>query len=57
VDGGGSLWGERWSISDPPEPPEIEIPKWPEEKWPEFSVRNDDEDARRPFAQDKETPP
>jgi len=40
VDGGGSLWGEHWSIPDPPHKPDIEIPLWPEEKWPEFAVKD-----------------
>jgi peroxisomal trans-2-enoyl-CoA reductase len=48
VDGGGSLWGERWSIPDPPQKPDIEIPQWPEEKWPEFAVERGDEAAPRP---------
>jgi peroxisomal trans-2-enoyl-CoA reductase len=35
IDGGASLWGERWPIADPPATP-IVIPPWPEERWPQF---------------------
>lgn len=41
VDGGASLWGERWEIPDPQRHPPIVIPPWPEERWPEHA----DEDA------------
>jgi NAD(P)-dependent dehydrogenase (short-subunit alcohol dehydrogenase family) len=46
VDGGGSLWGERWSIPDPRQAPHIEIPQWPEEKWPEFAITDGEEPGR-----------
>jgi NAD(P)-dependent dehydrogenase (short-subunit alcohol dehydrogenase family) len=36
VDGGGSLWGSSWPIPDREPMPQIEIPPWPEERWPEF---------------------
>lgn len=35
VDGGGSLWGINWPIPDREAMPEIEIPPWPEKRWPE----------------------
>jgi len=35
VDGGGSLWGSAWPIPDRTPMPAIEIPPWPEERWPE----------------------
>lgn len=35
VDGGGSLWGSSWPVPDREPMPEIEIPAWPEERWPE----------------------
>lgn len=34
VDGGGSLWGLRWNIPDPEPMPDVQIPPWPEERWP-----------------------
>ena len=43
LDGGSSLWGERWRIPDPPAAEAIEIPPWPEERWPEH-VPKDAED-------------
>ncbi|MEW6776091.1 MAG: SDR family oxidoreductase [Bdellovibrionota bacterium] len=43
VDGGASLWGDRWPIPDPSQKPDIQIPKWPEEKWPEFAVPPEDD--------------
>jgi NAD(P)-dependent dehydrogenase (short-subunit alcohol dehydrogenase family) len=36
VDGGASLWGERWPIANPPSAP-ITIPPWPEQRWPQFA--------------------
>jgi NAD(P)-dependent dehydrogenase (short-subunit alcohol dehydrogenase family) len=37
IDGGASLWGERWAIADrPPTPGGTQIPPWPEERWPQF---------------------
>jgi peroxisomal trans-2-enoyl-CoA reductase len=41
IDGGASLWGERWSIPDPEPSEPIVIPPWPEERWPEHA--HDDE--------------
>jgi NAD(P)-dependent dehydrogenase (short-subunit alcohol dehydrogenase family) len=35
VDGAGSLWGSNWPIADRDDMPPIEIPPWPEERWPE----------------------
>jgi NAD(P)-dependent dehydrogenase (short-subunit alcohol dehydrogenase family) len=35
LDGGASLWGERWSIPEPPQSAPVTIPPWPEERWPE----------------------
>lgn len=35
VDGGGSLWGSNWQIPDRESQPPIQIPPWPEERWPE----------------------
>lgn len=43
VDGGGSLWGDRWPIGNPSKPPQISIPPWPEERWPEFAVADEEE--------------
>lgn len=40
VDGGGSLWGSSWPVPDREPMPAIEIPPWPEERWPEH-VRKD----------------
>jgi len=37
IDGAGSLWGNMWPIPDPDPPPEIRIPPWPEERWPELA--------------------
>lgn len=38
IDGGASLWGERWSIPDPPpSAANVTIPPWPEERWPQFA--------------------
>src|SRR5262249_27427622 len=37
VDGGASLWGESWPIPDPATPPEVTIPPWPEQRWPEHA--------------------
>jgi NAD(P)-dependent dehydrogenase (short-subunit alcohol dehydrogenase family) len=37
VDGGGSLWGNNWPIADREPMPAIEIPPWPEERWPELT--------------------
>jgi len=37
VDGGGSLWGASWPIPDREPMPKIEIPPWPEERWPEHT--------------------
>jgi NAD(P)-dependent dehydrogenase (short-subunit alcohol dehydrogenase family) len=39
VDGGGSLWGSSWPVPDPDSMPKIEIPEWPEERWPEHSTK------------------
>ncbi len=35
VDGGGSLWGTSWPVPDREPMPDIEVPPWPEERWPE----------------------
>lgn len=43
IDGGGSLWGDRWPIPNPPSKPDLTIPPMPGEKWPEFRVEEDDE--------------
>lgn len=43
VDGGGSLWGDSWEIPDPVQPASVQIPPWPEERWPEHAARPDDE--------------
>jgi peroxisomal trans-2-enoyl-CoA reductase len=43
VDGGASLWGERWSIPDPPQQEAVQIPPWPEERWPEHVPKPDRE--------------
>ena len=36
MDGGQSLWGDRWPIPDPDKAPDMDIPPWPEDRWPEF---------------------
>ncbi len=41
VDGGGSLWGNKWPIPDPAQKPEYSIPPWPEDRWPEFALADD----------------
>ncbi len=41
VDGGGSLWGHIFPIPNPKEAPEMNIPPWPEERWPEFAVEDE----------------
>jgi peroxisomal trans-2-enoyl-CoA reductase len=46
VDGGGSLWGTSWPIPDREPMPRIDIPAWPEERWPQH--------ARRPGGDDEE---
>lgn len=37
VDGGGSLWGASWPIADREPMPKIDIPPWPEQRWPEHA--------------------
>lgn len=37
VDGAGSLWGASWPIPDREPMPEIAVPPWPEERWPEHA--------------------
>jgi NAD(P)-dependent dehydrogenase (short-subunit alcohol dehydrogenase family) len=46
VDGAGSLWGSSWPIPDREPMPRVEIPPWPEERWPEHAPnrRHEDED-------------
>jgi peroxisomal trans-2-enoyl-CoA reductase len=39
IDGGGSLWGERWSVPDPETQAPIVIPPWPEERWPQHAKK------------------
>lgn len=41
VDGGGSLWGSSWPIAERDPMPTIEIPPWPEERWPEYRNANE----------------
>jgi NAD(P)-dependent dehydrogenase (short-subunit alcohol dehydrogenase family) len=43
VDGGGSLWGSAWPIDDREPMPEIRIPPWPEERWPEHATAKAEE--------------
>jgi NAD(P)-dependent dehydrogenase (short-subunit alcohol dehydrogenase family) len=43
VDGGASLWGDSWQIPDPAQPPELRIPQWPEERWPEHAAKAGDD--------------
>jgi peroxisomal trans-2-enoyl-CoA reductase len=45
VDGGGSLWGSSWPISDPEPMPAIQIPPWPEERWPEHQSSGDKDEG------------
>jgi peroxisomal trans-2-enoyl-CoA reductase len=35
VDGGGSLWGDTWEIPDVSDPAPLDIPPWPEQRWPQ----------------------
>lgn len=42
VDGGGCLWGDRWPVPNPARKPELVIPKWPEDRWPEFAVPDEE---------------
>jgi NAD(P)-dependent dehydrogenase (short-subunit alcohol dehydrogenase family) len=44
IDGGRSLWGDSWTIPDAAEPAPVQIPPWPEERWPEHAVSEDDEE-------------
>jgi NAD(P)-dependent dehydrogenase (short-subunit alcohol dehydrogenase family) len=37
VDGAGSLWGSSWPIPDREPMPKIDVPPWPEERWPEHA--------------------
>jgi hypothetical protein len=35
---------EHLGLSIPPEtPPDMEIPEWPEQRWPEFDVKKKDD--------------
>lgn len=43
IDGGGSVWNGRWPIPNPKEPPNIPVPPWPEDRWPEFAVGGENE--------------
>jgi peroxisomal trans-2-enoyl-CoA reductase len=44
VDGGRSLWGDSWAIPDPvTTAAKVEIPPWPEQRWPEHAVPDDGE--------------
>jgi NAD(P)-dependent dehydrogenase (short-subunit alcohol dehydrogenase family) len=43
IDGGSSLWGNSWPIPDPDEKPQYTIPPWPEDRWPEFALTDEDE--------------
>ena len=47
VDGGGSLWGDRWPIPDPAQKPVMDIPPWPEERWPEFAVPPEKDEEKK----------
>jgi len=47
VDGGGSLWGDRWPIPDPAQKPDTKIPLWPEEQWPEFAVPPEEDEKKK----------
>lgn len=47
IDGGASLWGERWPIPEPACAPTPAIPPWPEERWPQFAAA-DLETKRKP---------
>jgi NAD(P)-dependent dehydrogenase (short-subunit alcohol dehydrogenase family) len=43
VDGGSSLWGERWAIPDPQGREPAIVPAWPEERWPEHAAQLTDD--------------
>lgn len=45
VDGGGSLWGSSWPIADREPMPPIQIPPWPEERWPEHAASGDGDEG------------
>ncbi|MBT3312373.1 MAG: SDR family oxidoreductase [Desulfobacterales bacterium] len=42
VDGAGSLWGANHPIPDPEKSPEFDIPPLPEQRWPEFVIKEDE---------------
>ncbi len=44
VDGGSSLWGESWSIPVPAQLEPVQIPPWPEERWPEHATEGGTKD-------------
>ena len=44
VDGGSSLWGETWPIPLPAQLEPVQIPPWPEERWPEHVTGADPKD-------------
>ncbi len=39
VDGGSSLWGESWPIADVDTEGMVEIPPWPEQRWPQYALK------------------
>jgi NAD(P)-dependent dehydrogenase (short-subunit alcohol dehydrogenase family) len=47
VDGGASLWGERWPIPEPQGREPAKIPAWPEERWPEHAAQLTDEALKK----------
>ena len=42
MDGGASVWNGRWPVPDPGGPPDIPVPPWPEDRWPQFAVEEDE---------------
>ncbi len=42
VDGGSNLWGDAWPVPEPKEKPEVNIPPWPEDRWPQFAPKEDE---------------
>ncbi|RMF12226.1 MAG: SDR family oxidoreductase [Candidatus Dadabacteria bacterium] len=45
MDGGASVWNGRWPVPDPGGPPDIPVPPWPEDRWPEFAVDPEEVDG------------
>ena len=42
IDGGGSLWNSDFPLPEASQSPDLEIPKWPEDRWPEFAPKDEE---------------